>query len=79
MAAASIAQVASRLEVLAFDRASAIQAGQLRAELARSRKPIGPYDQMIVGQARSQGLILVTNKIREFKRVPGLRVENWTN
>ena len=69
----------SRLKVLPFDQASAIQFGQLRAELARTGKPIGPYDQMIAGQARSQGLILVTNNMREFKRVPGLRVENWTN
>jgi len=38
---------------------------------------IGPYDQMIAGHARSQGLILVTNNEREFNRVPGLRIENW--
>ena len=41
------------------------------------RKPIGPYDQMIAGHARSQGLILVTNNTREFERVPGLRIEDW--
>ena len=33
---------------------------------------------MIAGHARSLGLILVTNKMREFKRVPGVRVENWS-
>lgn len=38
---------------------------------------IGPYDHMIAGHARSQGLILVTNKLCEFNRVPGLRVEDW--
>ncbi len=41
------------------------------------RKPIGPYDQMIAGHARSQGLILVTNNTREFERVPGLRIDDW--
>jgi tRNA(fMet)-specific endonuclease VapC len=51
--------------------------GQLRAELAKIGKPIGPYDQMIAGHARSLGLILVTNNVREFERVPGLRLENW--
>jgi tRNA(fMet)-specific endonuclease VapC len=50
---------------------------QLSAELARAGKPIGPYDQMIPGHARSQGLILVTNNLRVFERVPGLRVEDW--
>lgn len=40
--------------------------------------PIGPYDQMIAGHARSRGLIIVTNNRREFDRVPGLRVEDWT-
>ena len=51
--------------------------GQLRAELARTGRVIGPYDMMIAGHARSLGLILVTNNQNEFQRVPGLRVENW--
>ncbi|MCH7564885.1 MAG: VapC toxin family PIN domain ribonuclease, partial [Gemmatimonadetes bacterium] len=52
--------------------------GQIRAELARLGKPIGPYDLMIAGHARSLGLVLVTNNVKEFRRVSGLRVENWT-
>ena len=68
----------ARLEVLNYDQAAATHTGQLRAELARSGTPIGPYDQLIAGHARSQGLILVTNNRREFDRVPGLRVEDWT-
>lgn len=68
----------ARLEVLNYDQAAASHTGQLRAELARSGTPIGPYDQLIAGHARSQGLILVTNNRREFDRVPGLRVEDWT-
>ncbi|MDF8358906.1 type II toxin-antitoxin system tRNA(fMet)-specific endonuclease VapC [Ensifer adhaerens] len=69
---------AARLEVLNYDQAAASHTGQLRAELARSGTPIGPYDQLIAGHARSHGLILVTNNRREFDRVPGLRVEDWT-
>lgn len=49
----------ARLEVLPFDELAAINFGQLRAELANVGKPIGPYDQMIAGHARSLGLILV--------------------
>jgi len=68
---------AARLDVLNYDQEAAAHSGQLRAELAKNGKPIGPYDQMIAGHARSQGLILVTNNLREFERVPGLRVEDW--
>lgn len=69
---------AARLEVLPYDEMAASHTGQLRAELARGGTPIGPYDQLIAGHARSRGLILVTNNRREFDRVPGLRVEDWT-
>ena len=47
------------------------------AELARAGTPIGPYDQMIAGHARASGLVLVTNNVDEFERVPGLRIEIW--
>lgn len=75
----SIEGFAARLEVLNYDKEAAAHTGQLRAELARIGKPIGPYDQMIAGHARSQGLILVTNNRREFDRVPGLRIEDWVS
>jgi tRNA(fMet)-specific endonuclease VapC len=74
---ADIESMAARLELLAFDELAATHIGQLRAELAKSGNQIGPYDQMIAGHARSLGLVLVTNNIREFKRVPGLRLDNW--
>lgn len=67
----------ARLDVLAYSREAATHSGQLKAELQKIGKPIGPYDQMIAGHARSQGMILVTNNGREFERVPGLRVEDW--
>ncbi len=74
---ADIESLAARLEVVPFDSEAAIHFGQVRAELEKTGKIIGPYDLMIAGHARSRGLILVTNNLREFKRVPGLRVENW--
>lgn len=68
---------AARLDVLPYDEIAASHTGQLRAELAKSGTPIGPYDQMIAGHARSRGLIIVTNNRGEFERVPGLRIEDW--
>lgn len=69
---------AARLEVLPYDNSAAVHTGQIRAELAASGMPIGPYDQMIAGHARSMGLVVVTNNVKEFNRVAGLRLENWT-
>jgi len=69
--------MAARLEVLSFTANDAAHFGQLRAELIANGQPIDPYDMMIAGHARAQGLILVTNNLKEFSRVPGLRVENW--
>ena len=74
---ADIEAMAARLEILPFDELAAVHFGQVRAELAKSGNPIGPYDQVIAGHARSLGLILVTNNTREFIRVSGLRLENW--
>ena len=74
---AVIEGLTARLVVLPFDEDAASHFGQLRAELAKSGKIIGPYDMMIAGHARSSGLILVTNNMGEFERVPGLRLDNW--
>lgn len=67
----------ARLEVLPYGDEAAVHTGQLRAQQAKAGKPIGPYDQMIAGHARSEGLILVSNNLKEFERVDGLRLENW--
>ena len=68
---------AARLEVLPFADTAAMHYGQIQAELEQTGTPIGPYDLMIAGHARSEGLVLVTNNTREFERVSGLRLENW--
>ena len=74
---ADIEEFAARLEVLSFDNKAAYHFGQIRAALYHSGKPLGPYDMMIAGHARASGLILVTNNVKEFARVPGLLLENW--
>jgi len=74
---ADIQGFVARLEVMPFDERAAEHFGQVRAELYGSGRPIGPYDMMIAGHARAMGLILVTNNVKEFVRVPGLRIENW--
>lgn len=67
----------ARLQVLPFDMAASAQTAQIRAALAAKGTPIGPYDTMIAGHARSLALVLVTNNLREFERVEGLRTANW--
>jgi len=68
---------ALQFQVLDFDREDARQAGELRAFLASTGMPIGPYDVLIAGQAKARDLILVTSNTDEFRRVPGLRVQDW--
>lgn len=75
----AIEHFVARLEVLPFGDKAAAHYGQLRAELERVGTPCGAHDIQIGGHARSEGLIVVTNNIREFVRMPGLRVENWLN
>jgi tRNA(fMet)-specific endonuclease VapC len=69
----------ARLDVLAFDEQAAHHTGRIRAGLRRAGTPIGAYDVMIAGHARSRGLTVVTNNVREFERVPGLQVIDWTD
>jgi tRNA(fMet)-specific endonuclease VapC len=68
-----------QFEVVEFDREDARQASEVRAMLATLGTPIGPYDVLISGQAKSRSLILVSRNSNEFGRVPGLRTENWEN
>lgn len=74
---AAIENFVARLDVLPFAEKAAAHYGQIRAELARAGTPCGVHDLQIGGHARSEGLIAVTNNMREFVRMPGLRVENW--
>jgi tRNA(fMet)-specific endonuclease VapC len=73
----AIRQFAARLEVLPFSAAAAVHYGEIRAALERAGAPAGAYDMLIAGHARSEGLTVVTNNLREFERMPGVRTENW--
>lgn len=67
----------SRLEVLNYGPKAAAHYGSIRAKLEKQGTPIGVDDLHIAGHSRSEGLTLVTNNEREFKRVDGLMMENW--
>jgi tRNA(fMet)-specific endonuclease VapC len=64
--------------VLAFDRPAARSYGTLRALLESRGTPIGIADTMIAAQALASGSIMVTNNRRHFRRVPGLKSEDWS-
>ena len=66
------------LEILPFSETAAAVYGNIRADLERSGVPIGAFDCLIGAQALAGNLTLVTNNEREFRRIPGLTVENWT-
>ena len=67
----------SRLEVLPYGEKAAQHYGAIRAVLEKLGQPIGVNDIHIAGHTRSEGLVLVTNNVSEFERVPGLEIENW--
>lgn len=63
--------------LLPFDWDSAMKAAEIRLQLEKAGTIIGPYDLQLCGQALSLDLTLVTHNTREFKRVNGLRLEDW--
>ena len=73
----AIEHFVARLEVLSFGDKAAAHYVQVRTELERAGTPCGPHDMQIGAHARSEGLIVVTNNMKEFARMPGVRVENW--
>lgn len=64
-------------QILSFSGEDANCAAELRAALASTGKEIGPYDSLIAAQALSRGMTLVTNNIRAFSRIPGLKLDDW--
>lgn len=65
------------LTVLPFGAAAASEYGAIRTHLQSKGTPIGPLDMLIAAHARAEDMVLVTNNVREFERVPKLEVENW--
>src|SRR6185369_3958971 len=66
------------LEIVPFGEEAALAYGDIRAGLEKAGTPIGAMDMLIAAQALSMGVTLVTNNTREFKRVPGLSIFDWT-
>ena len=73
----AVEEFVARLEALPFSVEAAAHYGQVRAELERAGRLAGSHDMLIGAHARSAGLIVVTNNLRGFERIPGLRIENW--
>ena len=74
---ATVEDFCSRLEVLPYGAKAAQHYGSIRAALERLGRPIGVNDLHIAAHARSEGLTLVSNNLREFERVEALRLDNW--
>ena len=68
----------SNIEIMSFDTKAAEEYGKVRADLENRGEVIGPLDLMIAGHAKSLNCTLVTNNIKEFQRVKGLKTANWT-
>jgi tRNA(fMet)-specific endonuclease VapC len=63
--------------ILEFDYDACVAYGKIRAHLEAGGTPIGSLDTLIAAHAVSRGLVLLTRNLTEFKRVPGLKAENW--
>jgi tRNA(fMet)-specific endonuclease VapC len=74
---AVVENFSGRLEMLPYGSKACLHYGQIRAGLERQGLPIGVNDLQIAAHARSEGLTLVSNNLREFQRIDGLLLENW--
>ncbi len=74
----ALALFLSPITILEFDSYAAEEYGTIRAKLESKGIPIGPMDMLIAAHAKSKALTLLTNNTKEFLRVDGLKVENWT-
>jgi tRNA(fMet)-specific endonuclease VapC len=75
---AALRQFSIPFDILTFDYNAAVEYGIIRAELETQGTPIGPLDTLIAAHAKSTNYTLVTNNEKEFSRVSGLKIENWT-
>ena len=66
-------------DVAEYDYKAALAYGKLRASLEKKGQPIGSLDMLIAAHALSLDMTLVTNNIKEFKRIEGLNLENWVS
>jgi len=75
----ALSQFLLPLTIVDFDRVAAIVYGNLRAILETKGTPIGSLDTLIAAHALSLQVILITNNLKEFSRVPNLQLDNWVN
>ena len=68
----------SPLNILPYDDNAALEYGKIRAFLEKNGTPIGSLDMLIAGHAKAINYTLVTNNEKEFSRITGLSIENWT-
>ena len=73
----ALAQFLLLLEILDYSQDAAREYGKIRAALEKRGQPIGSLDLLIAAHAKAANLILVTNNVKEFARVPDLLIENW--
>ena len=74
---AAVEDFCSRLDVLPYGPKAAMHYGSIRSALEKKGQPIGVNDLHIAAHARSEGLTLVSNNLREFERVEALQLANW--
>jgi tRNA(fMet)-specific endonuclease VapC len=74
---AALDQFLLPLDIAAFDELAADSYGDVRAELESNGTPIGPLDTLIAGHGLSLNVVLVTHNMREFRRITGLRIDDW--
>ena len=72
-----VERLLTALHVAEFDSMAAIESARIRAVLERAGQMIGPYDLLLAGHALTLQLVMVTNNVKEFTRVPGLILEDW--
>ncbi|MFQ5627839.1 MAG: type II toxin-antitoxin system VapC family toxin, partial [bacterium] len=73
----ALLQFVSPLEIISYDAMAARHYGEIRNALEKIGQPIGALDMLIAAHARSLGVTLITNNVKEFSRVPNLKIENW--
>lgn len=73
----AVEHIAANSELIPLDAGVSLAYAQIRAELEQAGTPIGPNDTWIAAEALHHKLVLVTDNMREFERVKGLKLENW--
>jgi len=66
------------IEIIDYGFEASVEYGKIRAELEKKGIPIGPLDMLIASHAKSLDVVLVTNNMKEFESIAGLKIENWT-